>query len=61
MTATQAIADKWQQLQERGLFLGEKLGLEQDPGFDGRVQHYTNGRIYWHEQIGVFEVHGPIL
>ena len=61
MTATQAIADKWQQLQESGLFLGDKIGLEQDPGFDGRVQVYTNGRIYWHEQVGTFEVHGPIL
>ncbi|HET9495161.1 MAG TPA: metallophosphoesterase [Chloroflexia bacterium] len=61
MTATRAIADKWQQLQEQGLFLGDKVGLEQDPGFDGRMQFYTNGRIYWHEQIGTFEVHGPIL
>jgi hypothetical protein len=61
MTASAAIAEKWQQLRDRGLFLGDKIGLEQDPGFDGRVQEYTNGRIYWHEQIGVFEVHGPIL
>ncbi|MEO6457828.1 MAG: metallophosphoesterase, partial [Chloroflexia bacterium] len=58
---TKALEEKWQQLYDKGLFLGDKVGLEQDPGFDGRFQSYTNGRIYWHEQNGVFEVHGPIL
>src|SRR5687767_4991195 len=61
MTTTPAIAEKWQQLYDKGLDLGDKLGLEQDAGFDGRFQIYRNGRIYWHEQLGTFEVHGRRL
>ena len=48
-------------MQDAGVSLGERVGLEQDAGLDGRYQQYENGRIYWQEQLGAFEVHGPIL
>jgi 3',5'-cyclic AMP phosphodiesterase CpdA len=61
MISTAAIDHKWQTLQDAGFDLGEKVGLEQDAGLDGRYQQYDHGRIYWQEEIGAYEVHGPIL
>jgi 3',5'-cyclic AMP phosphodiesterase CpdA len=61
MITTPAIEHKWQSLQAAGFSLGDKVGLEQDAGLGGRCQEYEHGRIYWHEQVGAHEVHGPIL
>lgn len=61
MISTPAIENKWQSLQDAGFSLGAKVGLEQDAGLDGRYQQYENGRIYWHPQVGTYEVHAPIL
>ncbi len=61
MISTTAIEHKWQALQDAGVSLGERVGLEQDAGSDGNYQQYENGRIYWQEQLGAFEMHGPIL
>ncbi|MEP6776440.1 MAG: hypothetical protein ABJA50_12665, partial [Chloroflexota bacterium] len=61
MISTAAIERKWLALQDAGVNLGEKLGLEQDAGLGGHYQQYEKGRIYWQEQLGAFEVHGPLL
>lgn len=61
MSSTSDIKAKWQELKDRGLDLGPQAGVEQSAGSGGRVQIYQNGRIYWHGDIGAFEVHGRIL
>jgi len=61
MSSTSDIAAKWQQLLASGLDLGSPAGAEEDAGYGGRVQPYQNGRIYWHPQVGTYEVHGGIL
>lgn len=61
MSSTSDIQAKWQERKNNGVDLGAKVGTEQDVGWGGRFQVYQNGRIYWHPQIGVHEVHGGIL
>ena len=61
MSSTTDIQAKWQERKNNGLDLGAKVGTEQDAGWGGRCQVYQSGRIYWHPQVGVHEVHGGIL
>lgn len=61
MGSTTDIAAKHAQLRQRGTDLGAPAGAEIDLDHGGRLQKYANGHIYWHAQVGCFEVHGGIL
>src|SRR5215211_564906 len=58
-----AISDKYAQLGGPNGFLGAAISDEELAGPDGRGrrQRFTNGHIYWHPELGAFEVHGAIL
>lgn len=55
------IDDKYAQLGGNGNFLGNAATDEQVcPDNIGHYRHYSGGSIYWHPDIGAFEVHGSI-
>ncbi len=56
------IRGKWQKLSsDTNLWLGVPL-CDETPTPDGvgRYNHFQNGSIYWHPNIGAYEVHGNI-
>lgn len=61
MGSTTDIAAKHAHLKQHGVDLGAPTGSEIDLDYGGRLQKYVNGHIYWHAQVGCFEVHGGIL
>ena len=57
----QAISKKYKELGGEKGFLGASVSEEHwAPDGQGRYRHYKNGSIYWHPDIGAFEVHGAI-
>lgn len=57
-----AINDKYEELREKGDFLGKPISEEQNCSYDkrGRYRHYERGSIFWHPNTGAHEVHGAI-
>jgi len=56
------IDNKYNQLGGSNSFLGQPTVEEcVCPDGVGHYRHYQGGSIYWHPQIGAFEVHGAIL
>src|SRR5690242_5265103 len=58
---TEQIEEKWRQLKEAGLDLGDPTGSKQEVGPDGAFQQYRNGTIYRQERLGTFLVQGSML
>lgn len=57
-----AIEQKYKELGGSGGFLGKPSTKELVcPDGVGRYNHYQGGSIYWHPDLGAFEVHGAIL
>jgi hypothetical protein len=54
------ISDKYSQLGGAGGFLGPAITPEIGAARGGLKQEFQNGTIYWHPQMGAFEVHGAI-
>ena len=55
-----AIDDKYQALGGAASPLGKPRKEERATPDGGRLRHYQFGTIYWHPDIGAFEVHGVI-
>lgn len=58
MNSTGEILTRWQHLQDSGLDLGAQLGPEQSSLSGGLFQEYERGRVYWHEELGTYEIRG---
>ena len=57
-----AIDQKYLALGGDGGLLGKARGPEQPcPDGQGHFRHFEGGSIYWHPNVGAFEVHGSIL
>lgn len=55
------IRDKWAKLGWEKSFLGYPVSDETTtPDGIGRYNHFQGGSIYWHPDVGTFEVHGAI-
>ncbi len=61
-TQITAIDEKYDELKDKGLNLGNPLGdVQRSPDGRGRFRHYERGSIYWTPETCAHEVHGDIL
>lgn len=60
-TALAKITQKWSNLQKKGLDLGIAQSDVTSAGYGGWYRIFEKGRIYSHQTIGTYEVHGNIL
>jgi uncharacterized protein with LGFP repeats len=53
-----AIYDHYRSIGDTASIVGQPISDEETSGRGGRVAHFQNGDIYWHEDFGAREVHG---